>query len=164
MMTSIFSPCACFFCPRWSFNLFESSIDALSPSWTTYDPPLHLTSLLWPDLGETHRAEIDDMTACKLFSANMEKICFSPFLHVYRLSSSLPKLNIHVYLLRNPLPITFINTCTFKVIGKGGCAKSDEFSGKFPTAFGPPSFSENYVANFYNGYGRIYIQEGTRAR
>ena len=40
-------------------------------------------------------------------------------------------------------------------LGKDGCANSDEFSTKFQAAFDPPSFSENYVAIFYNGYGRI---------
>ena len=35
-------------------------------------------------------------------------------------------------------------------LGKGSATKSDEFSKKFQTAFDPPppSFSENYVANF----------------
>ena len=35
-------------------------------------------------------------------------------------------------------------------LGKGGATKSDEFSEKFQTAFYPvpPSFSENYIANF----------------
>ena len=39
---------------------FRGAIDTLSLPWTTYDPPLHLTSLLWPDLGETRWAKIDD--------------------------------------------------------------------------------------------------------
>ena len=34
------------------------------------------------------------------------------------------------------------------VLGKGGYAKSDEFSEKFQTVFEPPSFSENYVEFF----------------
>ena len=110
MMTSIFSPCACFFCPRWSFNLFESSIDALSPSWTTYDPPLHLTSLLWPDLGETHRAEIDDMTTCKLFSVSWSEK--SAFRHFFIFTGCLAISQKWIYLLSNPLPNTFIITCT----------------------------------------------------
>ena len=33
--------------------------------------------------------------------------------------------------------------------GKDGCAKSDEFSEKFQTAFDPPLISENYVAIFF---------------
>ena len=31
--------------------------------------------------------------------------------------------------------------------GTDGASKSDGFSEKFQTAFDPPSFSENYVAN-----------------
>ena len=44
-------------------------------------------------------------------------------------------------------------------LGKDGHAKSDEFSEKFHRPSTPtPSFSENYVAFFYNGYGRIYAR------
>ena len=38
--------------------------------------------------------------------------------------------------------------CSMEVLGKDGCAKSDEFSEKFQTTFDPPSFSENYVEHF----------------
>ena len=35
-------------------------------------------------------------------------------------------------------------------LGKGPATKSDGFSEKFQTALGsPPSFSENYIANFF---------------
>ena len=40
--------------------------------------------------------------------------------------------------------------------GMGPATKSDDFLEKFQTAFDPPHFLENYVAIFYNGYGRIY--------
>ena len=45
--------------------------------------------------------------------------------------------------------------------GKGGATKSDEFSGKFQTAFDPPpSFSENYVAIVFMTDMVAYICEG----
>ena len=34
-------------------------------------------------------------------------------------------------------------------LGTGDETKMDEFSEKFQTAFDPPSFSENYIANFF---------------
>ena len=40
-------------------------------------------------------------------------------------------------------------------LGEGPATKSDEFFDKFQTAFDPSSFSENYVAILYNGYGCI---------
>ena len=40
-----------------------------------------------------------------------------------------------------------------KQVGKGRATKLDEFSEKFQTAFDPPSFSKNYVPNFYYRYG-----------
>ena len=50
-------------------------------------------------------------------------------------------------------------------LGKDGCAKWDEFSEKFQTAFDPPpSCSENYVANLFMMDMVEYMQGGTRAR
>ena len=47
----------------------------------------------------------------------------------------------------------------FELFGKGPATKSDEFSEKFHTALDPhPSFSENYVAIFYDRYGCIYAR------
>ena len=47
----------------------------------------------------------------------------------------------------------------FELFGKGPATKSDEFSEKFHTALDPhPSFSENYVAIFYDRYGYIYAR------
>ena len=44
-------------------------------------------------------------------------------------------------------------------LGKDPGTKSDEFLEKFQMAFGPPpSFLENYIAIFCNGYGRIYAR------
>ena len=44
--------------------------------------------------------------------------------------------------------------------GKDGCTKLDKFSEKFQTAFDspPPSFSENILQIFYNGYTCIYAR------
>ena len=51
------------------------------------------------------------------------------------------------------------NSSETVVLGKGGCIKSDEYWEKFQTAFAPPpSFLENYVAIFYDGYGLIYAR------
>ena len=49
-----------------------------------------------------------------------------------------------------------------EVLGKDGCAKSDEFSEKFLTAFDPPF--ENYVATFFIMDMIEYMQGGARAR
>ena len=38
-------------------------------------------------------------------------------------------------------------TCRIS-LGKDGVSKTDEFSEKFQTAFDPPSFSENHIADF----------------
>ena len=45
-------------------------------------------------------------------------------------------------------------------LGKGPATKSDEFLEKFQTAFDPPTFLENYVAIFYNGYMVAFMQGG----
>ena len=58
------------------------------PPWTTYDPPLHLTSLLWPDLGKPRWAKIDDFVQTSFFlhplslSENGTNLLFTIF-HVY---------------------------------------------------------------------------------
>ena len=52
-----------------------------------------------------------------------------------------------------------LSTILFLSLGKGLATKLDEFSGQFPTDFDPPPspvFSENYNAQFYNGYVCIY--------
>ena len=51
-----------------------------------------------------------------------------------------------------------------EVLGKDGCAKSDEFSEKFQTAFDPPPFMENYVAIFFIMDMIEYMQGGARAK
>ena len=40
--------------------------------------------------------------------------------------------------------------------GKDGCAELNEFLDKFQTT--PPLISKNYVAIFYNGYGRMHAR------
>ena len=56
-------------------------------------------------------------------------------------------------------PSTFIFSPRMARLGKDPATKSDEFLEKFQTAFDiPPSFLENYIAIFYNGYGRIYAR------
>ena len=52
-----------------------------------------------------------------------------------------------------------------KDLGKDGATKADEFSETIQTAFDPPpSFSENFVANFFIMDIVEYIQGGTKAR
>ena len=48
--------------------------------------------------------------------------------------------------------------------GKDGAIKSDEFLGKFQTAFDPPlSFSENYVAIFFGKGLKKALYKGPRS-
>ena len=49
-------------------------------------------------------------------------------------------------------------------LGTGDATKTDEFSGKFQTAFDPPSFSENYIPIFFMMDVVAYKQGGMMAR
>ena len=45
------------------------------------------------------------------------------------------------------------------ILGKGHPTKTEEFLGKFQTAFDPPSFSENHIADFATKV-RMFIMAG----
>ena len=45
--------------------------------------------------------------------------------------------------------ISCTNSCSVGQLGKDPTTKSDEFLEKFQTAYDPPSFLENYVADFF---------------